>query len=148
MRGIADKSITAVKRPVGATKWRVISCRRLPAGRPSVCRSSGRSGPPVWLPDLGDRLELDDQAKPALGAAGRRLPDCDLENRDDWRRAEIVVTAVQSLLFNNKYQQLFSPTDFGLGQIVVPSTGYHSRGRLDPPENRPWPTTSLDGSRQ
>jgi type I restriction enzyme R subunit len=36
------------------------------------------------------------------------------ENRDDWRRAEIVVTTVQSLLFNNKYRQLFSPTDFDL----------------------------------
>jgi hypothetical protein len=29
------------------------------------------------------------------------------ESRDDWRRAEIVVTTVQSLLFNNKYQRLF-----------------------------------------
>jgi len=35
-------------------------------------------------------------------------------NRDDWRRAEIVVTTAQSLLFNNKYQRLFSPTDFDL----------------------------------
>ena len=36
------------------------------------------------------------------------------EKRDDWRRAHIVVTTVQSLLFNNKYQSLFSPTDFDL----------------------------------
>ncbi len=36
------------------------------------------------------------------------------ENRDDWRKAEIVVTTVQSLLFNNKYRDLFSPTDFDL----------------------------------
>jgi len=36
------------------------------------------------------------------------------ENRDDWRKAEIVVTTVQSLLFNNKYRSLFSPTDFDL----------------------------------
>ncbi len=36
------------------------------------------------------------------------------ENRDDWSKAEIVVTTVQSLLFNNKYQSLFSPTDFDL----------------------------------
>ena len=36
------------------------------------------------------------------------------ENRDDWRKAEIVVTTVQSLLFNNKYRKLFSPTDFDL----------------------------------
>jgi type I restriction enzyme R subunit len=36
------------------------------------------------------------------------------ENREDWRKAEIVVTTVQSLLFNNKYRSLFSPTDFDL----------------------------------
>lgn len=36
------------------------------------------------------------------------------ENRNDWRKAEIVVSTVQSLLFNNKYSRLFSPTDFDL----------------------------------
>ena len=36
------------------------------------------------------------------------------EKRDDWRSAEIVVSTVQSLLFNNKYQSLFCPTDFDL----------------------------------
>ena len=65
---------------------------------------------------LVDRLELEDQAKKAFAA----LLSADFqtviykENRDDWRRAEIVVTTVQSLLFNNKYQRLFSPTDFDL----------------------------------
>ena len=47
------------------------------------------------------------------------------ENRDDWRRAEIVVTTVQSLLFNNKYQQLFSPTDFDL---VISDEAHRSIG--------------------
>ncbi len=36
------------------------------------------------------------------------------DNRDDWRKAEIVVSTVQSLQFNNKYRRLFSPTDFDL----------------------------------
>ncbi|MCX6259264.1 MAG: hypothetical protein NTY95_00295 [Bacteroidia bacterium] len=36
------------------------------------------------------------------------------ENRDDWRHAEIVVSTVQSLLFNNKFTRLFSPVDFDL----------------------------------
>lgn len=36
------------------------------------------------------------------------------ENRTDWRKAEIVVTTVQSLTFDNKYMRLFSPTDFDL----------------------------------
>jgi type I restriction enzyme R subunit len=65
---------------------------------------------------LVDRLELEDQALKAF----RKVLANDYksviykENRDDWRSAEIVVTTVQSLLFNNKYQQLFSPTDFDL----------------------------------
>ena len=65
---------------------------------------------------LVDRLELEEQARKAFKA----LLSADYqtviykENRDDWRRAEIVVTTVQSLLFNNKYQRLFSPTDFDL----------------------------------
>lgn len=47
------------------------------------------------------------------------------ENRDDWRRAEIVVTTVQSLLFNNKYQRFFSPTDFDL---VISDEAHRSIG--------------------
>ena len=36
------------------------------------------------------------------------------ENQNDWRKAEIVVSTVQSLMHNNKYQKKFSPTDFDL----------------------------------
>jgi type I restriction enzyme R subunit len=76
---------------------------------------------------LVDRLELEDQAKKAFAA----LLSADFqtviykENRDDWRRAEIVVTTVQSLLFNNKYQRLFSPTDFDL---VISDEAHRSIG--------------------
>ena len=66
---------------------------------------------------LVDRLELEDQAgkkptSPLLLLSADFKTVIYKENRDDWRRAEIVVTTVQSLLFNNKYQRLFSPTDF------------------------------------
>ena len=76
---------------------------------------------------LVDRLELEKQA----------LKDFDFlikndyksviykENRDDWRRAEIVITTVQSLLHNNKYQHLFSPTDFDL---VISDEAHRSIG--------------------
>lgn len=47
------------------------------------------------------------------------------ENRDDWRHAEIVVSTVQSLLFNNKYQSHFSPTDFDL---VISDEAHRSIG--------------------
>ena len=76
---------------------------------------------------LVDRLELEDQAKKAFAA----VLSADFqtviykENRDDWRRAEIVVTTVQSLLFNNKYQRLFSPTDFDL---VISDEAHRSIG--------------------
>ena len=76
---------------------------------------------------LVDRLELEDQAKKALAA--QLSADFQTviykENRDDWRRAEIVVTTVQSLLFNNKYQRLFSPTDFDL---VISDEAHRSIG--------------------
>lgn len=76
---------------------------------------------------LVDRLELEDQADKAF----KKVLNNDYksviykENRSDWRRAEIVVTTVQSLLFNNKYQQLFSPTDFDL---VISDEAHRSIG--------------------
>ncbi len=65
---------------------------------------------------LVDRLELEDQALKAFrkSLASDYKSVIYKENRDDWRHAEIVVSTVQSLLFNNKYQRLFSPTDFDL----------------------------------
>jgi type I restriction enzyme R subunit len=76
---------------------------------------------------LVDRLELEDQAKKAFSKvlANDYQTVIYKENRDDWRRAEIVVTTVQSLLFNNKYQQLFSPTDFDL---VISDEAHRSIG--------------------
>ena len=76
---------------------------------------------------LVDRLELEDQAKRALNKvlANDYQTVIYKESRDDWRRAEIVVTTVQSLLFNNKYQQLFSPTDFDL---VISDEAHRSIG--------------------
>ena len=76
---------------------------------------------------LVDRLELEDQAHKVFTA----LLSADFqtvvykENRNDWNRAEIVVTTVQSLLFNNKYQRLFSPTDFDL---VISDEAHRSIG--------------------
>lgn len=76
---------------------------------------------------LVDRLELEDQAKDTFHKvlANDYKTVIYKENRDDWRRAEIVVATVQSLLFNNKYQQLFSPTDFDL---VISDEAHRSIG--------------------
>lgn len=76
---------------------------------------------------LIDRLELEDQAWKNM----KRYLKNDYstvifkENRDDWTKAEIVVSTVQSLLFNNKYKDLFSPTDFDL---VISDEAHRSIG--------------------
>ncbi len=75
-----------------------------------------RSGNASRVLFLVDRLELEEQARKVF----TNLLSADFqtvvykERHADWRAAEIVVTTVQSLLFNNKYQSLFSPTDFDL----------------------------------
>jgi type I restriction enzyme R subunit len=76
---------------------------------------------------LVDRLELEDQALKAFRKtlANDYKAVIYKESRDDWRGAEIVVTTVQSLLFNNKYQRLFSPTDFDL---VISDEAHRSIG--------------------
>lgn len=86
-----------------------------------------RSGNARRVLFLVDRLELEDQAKKQFKAllAADFQTVIYKENRDDWRRAEIVVTTVQSLQFNNKYQRAFSPTDFDL---VISDEAHRSIG--------------------
>ena len=76
---------------------------------------------------LVDRLELEDQAEKAFTRvlANDYRTVIYKESRDEWRRAEIVVSTVQSLLFNNKYLRLFSPTDFDL---VISDEAHRSIG--------------------
>lgn len=76
---------------------------------------------------LVDRLELEDQALKAFKKtlANDYKAVIYKENRGDWRHAEIVVSTVQSLLFNNKYQSHFSPTDFDL---VISDEAHRSIG--------------------
>ncbi|MEP6467506.1 MAG: DEAD/DEAH box helicase family protein, partial [Parafilimonas sp.] len=76
---------------------------------------------------LVDRLELEEQTQKAFKQylAADYKSVIYKESKDDWRRAEIVVTTVQSLLFNNKYQQKFSPTDF---DFVISDEAHRSIG--------------------
>lgn len=65
---------------------------------------------------LVDRLELEDQAWKAF--TNYLKPDYSTyifkEHKSDWRNADTVVTTIQSLLFDNKYRNQFSPSDFDL----------------------------------
>ncbi len=76
---------------------------------------------------LVDRLELEEQARKDF----ERYLKLDYqtvvykEKRDDWRQADIVVTTVQSLLFNGAYRRRFSPTDFDL---VISDEAHRSIG--------------------
>ena len=76
---------------------------------------------------LVDRLELEAQAERVF----RELLDNDFrtvvykESREDWRAADVVISTVQSLLFDNKHRRLFSPTDFDL---VISDEAHRSIG--------------------
>jgi len=65
---------------------------------------------------LVDRLELEDQAFKAF--SNYLKPDYSTyiykKNKSDWHKADIVVTTIQSLMFNDKYRYEFSPADFDL----------------------------------
>lgn len=65
---------------------------------------------------LVDRLELEEQArkdfKNYLG--NDYITVVYKENKNDWKKADVVVTTIQSLLINDKYKRYFSPTDFDL----------------------------------
>ncbi len=76
---------------------------------------------------LVDRLELESQAYKNFVKYMKNdyLTLIYKENRDDWRKAEIVVTTIQSLLSNNKYKTKFSPTDFDL---VISDEAHRSIG--------------------
>jgi type I restriction enzyme, R subunit len=65
---------------------------------------------------LVDRLELEIQAKKAFAETLAKDAGTVVykEKRNDWRKAEIVVSTVQSFLAQERYREEFSPADFGL----------------------------------
>ncbi len=75
-----------------------------------------RSGNANRVLFLVDRIELENQAKKSF--VSTLTPDYHTvifkENSDDWHKAEIVVSTVQTLTYNNKYKKYFKPTDFSL----------------------------------
>ena len=76
---------------------------------------------------LVDRLELEDQAyknfKKYLSNDFKTV--IFKENRDDWKKADIVVSTIQTFMRFNKYKDLFSPTDFDL---VISDEAHRSIG--------------------
>lgn len=76
---------------------------------------------------LVDRLELEDQAHKAFTHYLKNDYKSVIykDNRDDWRKAEIVISTVQTLLSKNRYKRLFAPDDFDL---VISDEAHRSIG--------------------
>ena len=80
---------------------------------------------------LVDRLELEDQAHKSFkdGLSQDYTSVIYKKNKSDWRKAEIVVSTIQSLWNADRYKKVFSPTDFDLliSDEAHRSIGGHSR---------------------
>ncbi len=76
---------------------------------------------------LVDRIELEDQACKAFVNYLKNDYKTVIykENRDDWRKAEIVVSTIQTFLGKNRYKRLFAPDDFDL---VISDEAHRSIG--------------------
>lgn len=84
-----------------------------------------RSGNVKRVLFLVDRLELEDQA---LKNFVKYLKNdfksvIYKQNRSDWRKAEIVVSTVQTMLAGNRYKRLFAPDDF---QLIISDEAHRS----------------------
>ncbi len=77
---------------------------------------------------LVDRLELETQAKKEINDILQNDFETAIwkENKDDWRRANIVISTVQSFTKNNKYKRIFKPNSFDL---VISDEAHRSLGQ-------------------
>jgi type I restriction enzyme R subunit len=76
---------------------------------------------------LVDRIELEDQAQKAFQQAiGSDFTVLTYKkHKSGWGKAEVVVSTVQSLQVNDRYREIFSPTDFDL---VISDEAHRSIG--------------------
>jgi type I restriction enzyme R subunit len=76
---------------------------------------------------LVDRIELEDQAQKSFNNLLKNDYTCVVwkENKDEWRKAEIVVSTIQSFMFKNKYKRIFQPNDF---DFVISDEAHRSIG--------------------
>jgi type I restriction enzyme, R subunit len=131
LREYQQKAVHAIQAAVKAGKDRFLLEMATGTGKTltaaAIIKLFLRTGNASRILFLVDRLELEDQAKKAFVAllANDYKTVIFKENRDDWRHAEVVVSTVQSFLVNNKYQDLFSPTDFDL---VISDEAHRSIG--------------------
>ena len=77
---------------------------------------------------LVDRIELENQAQKDLGKYlnkdGIKVAIYK-ENKQDWNSTDVVISTIQSFTTDNKYQRIFTPTDFDL---VISDEAHRSIG--------------------
>ena len=131
LRGYQKRAVTAIQDAVAEGHSRFLFEMATGTGKTltaaAVIKLFLRTGNARRVLFLVDRLELEDQAWKAFVAYLKNDYTAVIykERRDDWRKADIVVTTVQSLLFNDKYRRHFSPTDFDL---VISDEAHRSIG--------------------
>ncbi|MBF0573378.1 MAG: DEAD/DEAH box helicase family protein, partial [Desulfamplus sp.] len=76
---------------------------------------------------LVDRIELEEQAYKSFNELLKNDYKTVIykNNRDDWQKAEIVVSTIQTFLNKNRYKRLFSPDDF---DFVISDEAHRSIG--------------------
>jgi type I restriction enzyme R subunit len=63
---------------------------------------------------LVDRIELEEQAQKSFNHILKSDYTCVIwkENKDDWMKADIVVSTIQSFMVKNRFKRIFKPDDF------------------------------------
>jgi len=76
---------------------------------------------------LVDRIELEEQAWKTFSRVLKNDYACVIwkENKDDWMKANIVVSTIQSFITKNRYKRIFKPNDFDL---VISDEAHRSIG--------------------
>lgn len=76
---------------------------------------------------LVDRIELENQAWKNLNIMLKNDFTVKIykENKEDWMKADVLISTVQSLMVNDKYKEIFSPTDF---DFIISDESHRSIG--------------------
>lgn len=76
---------------------------------------------------LVDRIELEEQAQKSFNHILKLDYTCVIwkENKDDWMKADIVVSTIQSFMVKNRFKRVFKPDDF---DFVISDEAHRSIG--------------------
>jgi len=120
LRPYQVKAIQALQQSAKAGKQRFLFEMATGTGKTllssAVIKLFLRTGNAKRVLFLVDRLELEDQAYKNFTNHLKNDYSSVIYKygKEDWNKAEIVISTVQSLIIGNKYKKIFSPTDFDL----------------------------------